>query len=175
MHPKLLTGPFFAYSTRDSYDIRYGAEEAIPPTRQLKNYLNQASIQKALGVDLNWTATNVDVNYAFTHSGDYIYSNPIEDIGALLDRGIRVTMYHGDADFNGNWFGGEAVSLAVNYTNAGKFKSAGYAPFTINGKEYGSVRQYGNFSFLRVYDSGHQVPYFQRKILLTLYISYPRS
>lgn len=34
---------------------------------------------------------------------------------------------------------------------------------TVDGVEYGEVRQYGNFSFLRVYESGHEVPYYQRK------------
>ena len=49
-------------------------------------------------------------------------------------------------------FGGEAISLAVNYTHKEQFAAAGYAPFTVNGIEYGEVRQYGNFSFLRVYE-----------------------
>lgn len=63
-------------------------------------------------------------------------------------------------------FGGEAVSLAVNYTHADEFRASGYAPFLIDGTEYGAVREAGNFSFVRVYESGHQVPYFQRKLSL---------
>lgn len=31
----------------------------------------------------------------------------------------------------------------------------------VNGTEYGEVRQYGNFSFLRIYEAGHEVPYYQ--------------
>lgn len=34
---------------------------------------------------------------------------------------------------------------------------------TVDGVEYGEVRQYGNFSFTRVYESGHEVPYYQRE------------
>lgn len=71
----------------------------------------------------------------------------------ILNNSVRVAMYHGDADYICNWFGGEAVSLAVNYTDSAEFRAAGYAPFVLDGTEYGEVRQYGNFSFLRMYDS----------------------
>ena len=74
-----------------------------------------------------------------------------------------MVLYAGDSDYICNWFGGEAVSLAVNYSHAEEFRNAGYAPFVIDGMEYGAVRERGNFSFVRIYESGHQVPYFQRK------------
>jgi carboxypeptidase C (cathepsin A) len=64
-------------------------------------------------------------------------------------------------DYICNWFGGEALSLQVQYENAKEFQAAGYVPFVVDGTEYGEVRQYGNFSFLRVYESGHEVPYYQ--------------
>lgn len=58
-------------------------------------------------------------------------------------------------------FGGQAVSLAVNYTYKSEFAAAGYAPFVVDDTEYGEVRQYGNFSFLRIYEAGHEVPFYQ--------------
>jgi carboxypeptidase C (cathepsin A) len=98
----------------------------------------------------------------------------------LLNAGVRVALYYGDADyictalyqpttflkyanFLGNWFGGQAISLAVNYTHSAEFAKAGYQPFMVDGTEYGEVRQYGNFSFLRIYEAGHEVPFYQRK------------
>lgn len=60
-----------------------------------------------------------------------------------------------------NWFGGQAISLALNYTNSAEFQAASYVPFVVDGTEYGEVRQYGNFSFMRMYESGHEVPYYQ--------------
>jgi carboxypeptidase C (cathepsin A) len=65
--------------------------------------------------------------------------------------------------------GGKAVSLAVNYTHKKEFAKAGYQAFVIEGREYGTVRQYGNFSFLKLYERGHEVPYFQRM----LHFSFP--
>lgn len=61
------------------------------------------------------------------------------------------------------------MSLEVNYTHAEEFRSAGYAPFVVDGVEYGESRQYGNFSFTRVYESGHEVPYYQPKASLELF------
>jgi carboxypeptidase C (cathepsin A) len=72
-------------------------------------------------------------------------------------------------DFICNWFGGEAVSLQVNYTHTAEFQASGYAPFVVNGTEYGASRQYGNFSFTRIYESGHEVPYYQPVAALELF------
>jgi hypothetical protein len=36
----------------------------------------------------------------------------------------------------------------------------------VDGVEYGEVREYGNFSFTRIYEAGHEVPYYQPKASL---------
>ena len=64
------------------------------------------------------------------------------------------------------WFGGEAVSLQVNYTHSADFRAAGYSPFMVDNVEYGQVRQHGNFSFTRIHASGHEIPYYQPKAAL---------
>ena len=63
----------------------------------------------------------------------------------------------------GNWFGGQAISLSVEYTHSKEFSAAGYEAMVVDGTEYGEVRQYGNFSFARIYESGHEIPYYQRE------------
>jgi carboxypeptidase C (cathepsin A) len=80
----------------------------------------------------------------FQNTGDFIYPNFRQDLEYLLDQGLRINLFYGDADYICNWFGGEAVSLALNYTHAEQFAAAGYEPFTVDGTEYGEVRQYGN-------------------------------
>lgn len=66
----------------------------------------------------------------------------------------------------GNWFGGEAVSLLIDYEHSAEFRQAGYEPFMVDGTQYGEVRQYGNFSFMRMYEAGHEVPFYQPKASL---------
>ena len=42
-------------------------------------------------------------------------------------------------DYICNWFGGEAISLALKYPHKKEFAAAGYAPFTWGGVEYGKI------------------------------------
>lgn len=133
------------------------------------DYLNLASVQAALGVNLNYTESNVDVSYAFQKTGDFAYPNFLIDLETILNNSVSVTMIYGDADYICNWFGGQAVSLAMNYTHSTEFRASGYEPFVLNDKEYGEVRQYGNFSFLRIYEAGHEVPFYQPQASLAFF------
>ncbi|KAF7938046.1 hypothetical protein EAE99_001718 [Botrytis elliptica] len=156
-----VEGVFYTYGGRGAYDIRHPYDDPTPPTYFL-DYLNLASTQNALGVNLNYSEdANNEVYYAFQQTGDFVYPTFLEDLEYLLANDVRVSLFYGDADYICNWFGGEAISLAANYTHSAEFAAAGYAPFIVDGTEYGEVRQYGNFSFLRIYEAGHEVPYYQ--------------
>ena len=133
----------------------------MTPPGYFIDYLNTAYVQNALGVNLNYTDSNSDIYWAFQSTGDFIYTNFLSDLEMILDRGVRVSLYYGDADYICNWFGGQAISLALNYTYSAEFAAAGYQPLVYGGVEYGEVRQFGNFSFTRVYESGHEVPFYQ--------------
>lgn len=115
----------------------------------------------AIGVDLNYTKANNAVLQAFRSTGDLVLADYLEDIERLLSRNIRVTLVYGDADYTCNWFGGEAISLALKFKHSKQFHAAGYQPFIVNGTEYGVTREYGNLSFTRIYNAGHMVPYYQ--------------
>lgn len=65
---------------------------------------------------------------------------------------------HGDADYIGNWMGGEAVSLTANYSQSVFFRGTSYKPLVFGGEEHGKVREYGNLSFVVVHEAGHFVP-----------------
>lgn len=113
----------------------------------------------SIGVNINYTnGANDEVYFAFQQTGDFVFPNFIEDLEELLELPVRISLLYGDADYICNWFGGEAVSLAANYSDAENFREAGYAPFLVDGVEYGATREYGNFSFTRIYEAGHEVP-----------------
>ncbi|KAF2767661.1 carboxypeptidase S1-like protein B [Teratosphaeria nubilosa] len=156
-----VRSPYQNYSGRNYYDI--GVLDPDPwPSPFYFGYLNQPHVQSALGVPLNWSIDAIQVARAFRRIGDYNRPGWLEDLAYLLESGIKVHMAYGDRDYACNWIGGEAVSLAINYTNSSNFRAAGYTPITTNASYSGGmVRQYGNLSFSRVFEAGHEVPFYQ--------------
>ncbi|GKZ30320.1 hypothetical protein AbraIFM66950_008742 [Aspergillus brasiliensis] len=151
-------------SGRGYYDIAHFTPDAalIP---YFFGFLNRPWVQKALGVPVNYTMSSEAVGASFDSTGDYPRDDArgmIGDIGYLLDSGVKVAMVYGDRDYACPWRGGEEVSLLVEYEEAEKFRGAGYAEVqTASSYVGGLVRQYGNFSFTRVFQAGHEVPFYQ--------------
>ena len=87
-------------------NIRHPYADPDPPG-YFEDYLNLPEVQNAIGVNLNYTKVNNDIYWAFQETGDIIYPNFIEDLEMLLDAGVRVSLYYGDADYICNWFGGQ--------------------------------------------------------------------
>ncbi|KAK0609170.1 Carboxypeptidase S1-like protein A [Lasiodiplodia hormozganensis] len=160
--------PYYDYSERAAQDIRSLEEDFHLPTYWL-DYLASAFFSDEIGANVNYSFANANVSLGFDRTGDAAYPFFKRDLEWVLDRGVRVALVHGDADYIANWFGGEAVSLALNHSHAAHFRAAGYAPFVVDGDEYGVVREYGNLSFTRVYEAGHLVPYHQPKASLELF------
>lgn len=128
----------------DTYEVLYG-------------YLARHWVQKALGVPVNYTAGSQVVSNAFQGTGDMSRGGFLEAIGYLLESGVKVALMYGDRDYACNWQGGERVSVAINYSSSEQFAKAGYTPILLDQHTIsGQVRQYGNFSFSRVYQAGHE-------------------
>ena len=105
---------------------------------------------------MNYTAASGVVGKSFSDEGDIARSSSLVQIATVLEKGTKVALVYGDRDFACNWVGGEVNSLLVDYVGSKNFSSAGYTPiFTESNSVGGQVRQYGNYSFSRVYQSGH--------------------
>ncbi|KAH7122618.1 Alpha/Beta hydrolase protein [Dendryphion nanum] len=143
------------------YDVSAPSAASFPPP-WYAGWLNQPHVQRDLGVPLNWTQSNSAVAQAFRSIGDYPRPGWKEDLAYLLESGIKVALVYGDRDYACNWYGGELLSLAIDYEFTDQFHAAGYAPVIVNDSYIGGqVRQYGNLSFTRVYQAGHEVPAYQ--------------
>ncbi|KAK3721910.1 hypothetical protein LTR37_002726 [Vermiconidia calcicola] len=155
-----VESPYYYFGNRGVYDIRHPYDDPTPPSF-FEEYLNTAEVQNAIGVSNNYTTNNADVYFGFQSTGDFIFPNFRADLEEILASGVRVALVYGDADYICNWFGGEAISLAFRYENQDEFAAAGYEPMVYGGVQYGEVREYGNFSFTRIYEAGHEIPYYQ--------------
>ncbi|KAK7757545.1 hypothetical protein SLS62_000560 [Diatrype stigma] len=171
------------YRARGWFDIGHPKQDPFPPPHYL-GYLRQAHVQAALGVPVNFTATSLPVNGAFTANDDHIRSGFLDDLAWLLDHHhnntnfspssptpFSVHLIYGDRDYAANWVGGEAASLAVPWARQAEFaERAGYARLLVPSKSYdeeeeeeemmvaGLTRQLGRLSFTRVFQAGHMVP-----------------
>ncbi|KAK5654860.1 hypothetical protein OQA88_6896 [Cercophora sp. LCS_1] len=153
-------GVYEGLSGRNPLDIAHTLLDPFPP-QYAQGFLNNKWVQDALGAKVNYTEISPVVNNAFIFSGDFVrgYTTQISD---LLDSGVRVALVYGDRDYRANWFGGEAVSLAITHDHRTQFASAGYANLaTSSSYTGGKVRQHNLLSFSRVYQAGHEVPYYQ--------------
>lgn len=99
-------------------------------------------------------------------SGDFVFADFKTDLERIIDRGMAVALVYGDADYICNWFGGQAISLALEHETSAEFRASNYTSFVVDGQEFGEVRQFGNFSFTRLYESGHETPFYQPKAML---------
>jgi len=88
---------------RDEYDIRELYPDPFPPQFYVQ-YLNTPEVQTAIGAFVNFSEYSPAVGNAFNTTGDDGREDgTVEDIKELLEQGITVMLYTGDADYNCNW------------------------------------------------------------------------
>ncbi|EXJ72728.1 carboxypeptidase D [Cladophialophora psammophila CBS 110553] len=157
------------YLNRDEYDVRYLMPDPFPPTTYI-DYLNTARVQAAIGAYVNYTESNAAVGNAFGATGDDDREiGTVAALQTLLAQNVSVTMYFGDADYNCNWLGGQVVAEHVASTAASGYSSAGFINIsTSDGIVHGQVRQAGQFAFVRIFQSGHEVPFYQPLVSLEM-------
>lgn len=86
------------YAGRDYYDISTPSPPPFPPPFH-EGFLNREWVQAELGVPLNWTGNSPQASAAYRGIGDYPREGWVEDLGFLLDNGIKVSLVYGDLDF----------------------------------------------------------------------------
>ncbi|KAI0201334.1 Alpha/Beta hydrolase protein [Astrocystis sublimbata] len=143
---------------RDEYDVRELTPDPFPYSFYT-SYLNTPIVQAAIGAYVNFSS-NGAVGEAFSSTGDDGREiGVLAALRSLVKSGITVALYAGDADYNCNWLGSEVIADEVG---APGYKQAGYKDvITSDGVCHGQTKQAGKFSFTRVYESGHEVPFYQ--------------
>lgn len=120
-------------------------------------------VRAAIGARQTYIEVGPTVELAFDSTGDDARELDIIPIlQNIVKRGISVTLYAGDADYECNWFGVEAVCDMIGDAVPGFTDRAGYTNLsTPDNIVHGQVKQAGGFAFVRVYQAGHAVGAFQ--------------
>ncbi|CAL1185327.1 unnamed protein product [Candida parapsilosis] len=165
------------------YDIRKPCAEeggnCYVEMDYVDDYLNLDYVKQAVG------ASNIDI---FTSCDDTVFRNFILDgdefkpfqqyVAELLDHDIPVLIYAGDKDYICNWLGNYAWANKLDYQHGEAFANQPLKPWVpakattssaddtspdtqSKKKPAGEVKNYKKFTFLRIYDAGHMVPYDQ--------------
>ncbi len=150
---------------RNVYDIREmcdGSDLCYSALNDVDAYLNQEEVKLAVGAEVETyvgCSNSVGINFFFTGDGAKPFQKYVKQ---LLENDIPVLLYEGDKDFICNWLGNRAWSNALEWD--GQFDYA-IAPtedwITNDGAFAGTVKSAHNLTFVRVFESGHMVPYNQ--------------
>ncbi|KAF4230986.1 hypothetical protein CNMCM6805_000509 [Aspergillus fumigatiaffinis] len=162
-----IEGPISNSGDFDVYDIRQPRNDPFPP-QTYSTYLANADVVKAIGAQTKYQECPDGPYNKFSQTGD----NPRSFLSTLSDvvkSGINVIVWAGDADWICNWLGNYEVANAVDFPGQSKFKAKDLAPYTVNGVEKGTFKYVDNFSFLRMYEAGHEVPYYQPEASLQVF------
>lgn len=153
------------------YDVTTQCGDSCPPSMTpFTNYLNQKSVQEALGVEpTNFQSCNMNVYQAFTESGDWMAPIGVRSVPEILSK-IPFLVYAGDEDFICNWLGNHAWTEKLAWPGKEGFNAQNLTEITISDsdKKLGQVKHSDGFAFLRVYKAGHMVPFYQPESALDM-------
>ncbi|KAF9326742.1 hypothetical protein BG006_009872 [Podila minutissima] len=153
----------YQMSKQNPYDVRKKCEGdgglCYPILDTIQEYLNQEDVKAALGVQVDeYKSCNMQINMRFMLQGDWM--KPFHHmVPPLLEDGIRVLLYSGDADFICNWMGNKAWALELPWSGQAKLQEKKDKKWFANGDHAGDVRTSGPLTYLRVFGAGHMVPY----------------
>lgn len=82
-------------------------------------------------------------------------------LSKVVQSGINVLVWAGDADWMCNWVGGYAVANNVTFSGQDDFRSKTLEPYTVNGTQKGTFKNVDNLSFLRVFEAGHETSFYR--------------
>lgn len=167
-----MIGPY-QKTGRNVYDIRSNCEDTsnlcYPQMGWIQKYLNQASVMKKLGAEVDsYESCNMNINRNFLFNGDWMKPYYLA-VPVLLEAGIPVLIYAGDADFICYAGGNLAWTNALEWSGHEKYAKASLKNWHANGKIHGQTKNHGNFTYLSIYEAGHMVPFDQPEASLAFF------
>jgi len=183
-----LFGPFQQLGL-NPYDVRRKCkkdEDGDLCYRQLEwveKYLNDDKVKSELGAvaSRDFKSCNMQVNQAFMMQGDGMH-NAAALLPELVENGVRLLIYAGNADFMCNALGNLAWLENMESSFQADFQASKKAPYiplsSKTNKPAGFVKTAGgkgqftagNVTYVQIYDAGHMVPYDQPEAALDMFV-----
>ncbi|KAL5640444.1 hypothetical protein ACGC1H_007630 [Rhizoctonia solani] len=161
---------------RSGCDARNGSVACYPEAGWISEYLNQADVKSELGVapHIEFKVCQTGINQAFIKSGDPARNAAIL-LPKLIEDGLRMLNYVGDADLLSSPFGMELwledlnTTFQQNFINSSRIKfrsgnrTTGYIRTTSDGDDAGRI------VFMLLYEAGHLAPHDQPHATLDMF------
>lgn len=151
----------------DYYDIRQPASAPFPPETYV-TYLSDPEIMKKIGAKVQYQECPDAVHTPFSLNGDTARSF-LPALSSVVQSGITTVIWAGDADATCDWFGGFYSANAIKYAGQSIFEQKPVSPYTVKGGVGGEFKNVGALSWLRVYESGHEIPAFKPELALQVF------
>ncbi|KEP49632.1 serine carboxypeptidase [Rhizoctonia solani 123E] len=171
------------------YDVRRKcnkAEDGDLCYRQLEwieTFMNDEKVKSELGAVGNreFKSCNMQVNQAFMMQGDGMH-NAAALLPELIEDGVRLLIYAGNADFMCNAIGNLQWLEKLETSFQADFQAAKQIPFvplsSKSNKPAGFVKTAGgngkftagNVTYVQIYDAGHMVPFDQPEAALDMFV-----
>ncbi|KZO96372.1 alpha/beta-hydrolase [Calocera viscosa TUFC12733] len=167
------------YDVRRTCDREKDGSLCYEELTWIETYLNDDGNKAELGVDTQrgYQGCNMDVNRAFFSQGDSMHDTAAL-LPPLLEDGIRLLIYAGNADFMCNAIGNLEWVVALENKYAPEFRNQSNTPYVAltSGKVVGEVRSAGgggvgagNLAYVQIYEAGHMVPFDQPEAALDMF------
>jgi len=176
--PLMQTG-LNPYDVRRKCDRATDGDLCYKQMSWIDTWMNTDSNKIALGVDPSreFASCNMDVNRAFLMQGDGMHNSAIL-LPELINDGLRLLVYAGNADMMCNFIGNERWVEQLETKFLKEFTESKPVPWVTfeSGRTAGTVRSAGgggftagNVTFVAVHEAGHMVPYDQPEAALDMF------
>ncbi|GME26731.1 carboxypeptidase s1 [Neofusicoccum parvum] len=162
-----IEGPLSEEADFNVYDVRISSSVTDPP-ETYADYLARSDVVKAIGAQSTYQECPSGPYYKFASTGD----NPrsfLPELNSVVQSGLTTLVWAGDADWICNWMGNYDVAQQVEFDGQTSFRATSLKSYTVNGKASGTFKTVDNFSFLRAFEAGHEVPYYQPELALQVF------
>ncbi|KAI5457689.1 Alpha/Beta hydrolase protein [Mariannaea sp. PMI_226] len=149
------------------YDVLLKDADEVPPDNYL-DWLTRKDIMNRIGARTRFAECDEIVYDNFTSTGDdaRTFAHVLEEV---IGRNITTLLWAGDLDWICNVEGMLDTANHLKWDGQDKFVAEQFKNYTVGGKVKGVYKTVQNVSFMKVYEAGHELPYYQPETALQVF------